>query len=133
MANSLETRAPLLDYRLIEFASQIPLEFLIRNGSSKYILRQVLKKYLPADILAGPKQGFSVPLSRWFRSDLLGFAREILLSDTARSRGIFRGDVVERVLESHARGRRDYSEWIYSLLNLELWHRTFMDAATRKV
>ena len=133
MANSLETRAPLLDYRLVEFAARLPAPLKMQNGVAKYLLKKVLQRYLPAETLAKRKHGFAVPINQWFQTTLKGFAHEVLLDARCRRRGFFNPDVVQQVLQAHAQGRRDYSAWIWLLLNLELWCQTFVDATTRRI
>ncbi|MGH7495702.1 MAG: asparagine synthase (glutamine-hydrolyzing) [bacterium] len=133
MAHSLETRAPLLDYRLVEFAVRLPVSLKMREGVSKYLLRKVLYRHLPKATLAKKKQGFAVPINQWFRRELSGFAREVLLDERCRRRGLFKPEVVQRVLKFHIQGRRDFGEWIWMLLNLELWFQTYVDAATRRI
>lgn len=133
MAHSLETRAPLLDYTLIEFSTQLPPEWQIHNGVGKAFLRSVLKSYLPAPLFRNPKHGFTIPKRAWFKQELKQYARDILLSRQSRERGLLDVGMVERVLDLHVRGDRDYSKWIWCLLNFELWHQTFMDKATRRV
>ena len=133
MANSLETRAPLLDYRMVEFAVGLPVSLKIKDGSSKYILKQMLKPHVPPSILTKSKQGFAVPIGSWFQSDLYPYTRDILLDPRSQHRGLFKPGVVEKVLEFHSQGRRDYGEWIYMLLMLELWFQTFVDESTRRI
>jgi len=128
MASSLETRAPLLDYRMVEFAASLPVSFKMNQGVGKYILKKMIRKYVPPSILSKPKQGFAVPVGSWFRGEMHGFAQDILLSDQGRNRGLFRKSIVEKVLLYHKAGRRDYSEWIYMLLMLELWFQSFVDS-----
>lgn len=133
MANSLETRAPLLDYRLVEFAMRLPASLKMHNGTGKYLLRQIMRKYLPATTLTKKKQGFAVPLNDWFRRTLSGHAQAILLDERCRRRGFFHPETLRQVLDAHVQGRRDYGEWIWLLLNLELWFQTFVDSATRRI
>jgi asparagine synthase (glutamine-hydrolysing) len=133
MANSLETRAPLLDYRLVEFAARLPVQLKMQRGVSKYLLKKVLQRHMPADMLTKRKQGFAVPINHWFRTTLNGFAESVLLDDRCRTRGIFNPKVVAQVLKFHQQGQRDYSAWIWMLLNLELWFQTFVDASTRRI
>ncbi len=133
MANSLETRAPLLDYRMVEFAVGLPVHLKMKENESKYILKQMLKKYVPPQILHKAKQGFAVPVGSWFRTSLQQYTRDILLDSRSRNRGLFKKGIVEKVLNFHSQGRRDYSEWIYMLLMLELWFQTFMDSDSKKI
>jgi len=127
MANSLEVRAPLLDYTLVEYIATLPLTYKLRSGVSKYLLRKVCAPMLPVSTLAKPKQGFAIPKDRWFQGTLRPFAEEILLDRRTLARGYFRKDTLVRLLTHHATGRRDYSAWIWSLIVLELWCRTFVD------
>jgi asparagine synthase (glutamine-hydrolysing) len=127
MANSLEVRAPLLDYQVVEFMAALPLNYKIRDGVSKRILRQVCGRMLPASVLKKRKQGFALPKGQWFQKELRGAAEEILLDRKTLSRGYFRQDTLEQILRHQARGVRDYSTWIWCLMVLEIWHRLFFD------
>ncbi|MBW8886696.1 MAG: asparagine synthase (glutamine-hydrolyzing) [Fibrobacteres bacterium] len=133
MANSLETRAPLLDYTVVEFAASIPPALQIKDGKGKYILRKLAGRFLTPRVLAKKKQGFAIPREKWFQGALRDFARDILTSPRFRQRGFFRQDMVEMMLREHDRGSRDYSIWIWSLINFELWNQAFLDGDTRKI
>ena len=89
MAHSIEARPPLLDHKLVEFAATIPARFRLRDGTTKYLFKQAMRGILPDGIIDRPKHGFAVPLARWFRGELAGFARDVLLSDACRERGLF--------------------------------------------
>jgi asparagine synthase (glutamine-hydrolysing) len=130
MAHALEARSPFLDHRMMELAASIPAELKVRGGQKKWILRQALAPWLPDDILNRGKQGFSVPLSSWLRTDLQGWAREILLDDATRGRGYFDSDAVVRLLDRQAAGVDGDAKRIYALLMLELWHREFVDVSS---
>jgi asparagine synthase (glutamine-hydrolysing) len=127
MAHSIEARPPLLDHKLVEFAATVPAKFRLRNGTTKYLLKQAMRSQLPAQIIDRPKQGFAVPLSRWLRKDLAGFSRDVLLSETCRQRGIFEPAAVERILQMND-GGRDLDLSIWTMLSFELWCRRFLDA-----
>lgn len=133
MANSLETRAPLLDTKVVEFAATLTPDLLMRDGKGKYLLRKVAERILPASVLNKKKQGFAIPRSQWFRKELRDFAWETLGSPGFAARGYFHGPTVQTMLIEHDKGKRDYSHWIWALLNFEIWHQTFMDPGTRKV
>ena len=133
MAHSLEVRAPLLDYTLIEYVASIPPALKLRDSVSKYLFRKMAARFLPASVFAKPKQGFGVPTGAWFQQELRRHARERLLDPRALERGYFQRRVVERVLDLHEAGQRDYGTWIWCLLVLEQWHRTFLDADTRRI
>jgi asparagine synthase (glutamine-hydrolysing) len=133
MANGLETRAPLLDYRLVEFAATIPPEMQTRDGKGKYLFRKAVSRFLPKEVLEKKKQGFAIPRQQWFKGELKAFAKELLTSERFRSRGYFQADTVEKMLAGHSEGTRDYSHWIWCLINFEIWHRTFIDVDTRRI
>lgn len=128
MAHSLEARPALLDHRLVEFAATVPPDLLLRGRTTKYLFKQALRGVLPDNILDRPKQGFAVPLRRWFRGEWGGFLRELLLSERSRQRGIFEPAYVERLLELHE-GGRTLDGWLWVLASFELWCRTFFDAS----
>ncbi|MDI6794125.1 MAG: asparagine synthase (glutamine-hydrolyzing) [bacterium] len=127
MANSLEARSPFLDHKLVEFAASLPPNLKLKGKTTKYILKKALKKYLPRDILYRDKMGFGVPIGRWFRNELKDYAAEVLLDDRAKSRGYFDPNAVRKILDEHTSGQIDHGYRIWSLLNLELWHRMFID------
>ncbi|MEW5766968.1 MAG: asparagine synthase (glutamine-hydrolyzing) [bacterium] len=127
MANSLEARSPFLDHKLVEFAASLPPNLKLKGKTTKYILKNSLKKYLPRNILCRDKMGFGVPIGRWFRQELKDYAYEVLLDDRAKNRGYFDSNSVRRILDEHTSGRIDHRHRIWSLLNLELWHRMFID------
>ena len=133
MAHSLESRAPLLDHLLVSYVATLPPSWKLRGSVSKYLFRQMVARYLPPSALKKKKQGFGIPGGAWFRSDLKEHARERLLDRRALDRGYFDRQTLDRLLTSHAAGRRDYSGWIWCLLVLEEWHRAFIDPETRRV
>jgi len=126
MAHSIEARPPLLDHRLVEFAAKLPARMRLRENTTKYLLKQAMRGILPDDIIDRKKQGFAVPIARWFRGELSGFARDILLSDTCRQRGFFDVGYVERLLRLNQRGR-DLDLHLWTILSFELWCRRFLD------
>ena len=127
MACSLELRVPMLDHHLLEFATALP-DHLRRNGDEgKYLLKKLMERYLPRDIIYRQKKGFPVPIAVWFRGPLFERVREILLDTRTLSRGYFSPDYVRHILESHHSGTEDLSRRIFSLLTLELWHRKYLD------
>ena len=128
MAHSLEARPPLLDHKLVEFAATIPARFRLRDGTTKYIFKQALRGLLPDGIIDRQKHGFAVPLARWFRGDLAGFTRDLLLSDTCRQRGFFDIGQVEQMLRLNDAGR-DLDLQLWTMLSFELWCRRFLDPA----
>ena len=127
MAASIESRVPFLDHRLVEFAATLPPRFKLRGFKTKWILREAVKSILPPEILTRPKMGFPVPFAVWMRGPRQSMARDVLLDRRTRERGIIDPAAVTRLIHAHASGERDGSDAIWSLLNLELWYRTFID------
>jgi len=127
MANSLEGRSPFLDHKFIELIASFPPDLKLRGGVTKYILKRKLKHFLPAEILKRRKMGFGVPVGIWFRNELKPMLVDTLLSQMALSRGYFNPAVVKRMVEEHISGVSDHSSRLWILLNLELWHRIFVD------
>lgn len=127
MAVALETRAPLLDYRLAEFLATVPAALRYRNREKKYLLKKSMDGVLPREILYRGKMGFGVPLKHWFRKEAAEFTRDVLTSREARERGLFDPQEVRLCLDRHARGRRDFSGKLWALLFFELWCRNWLD------
>ena len=130
MAFGLEGRIPYLDPRVVEFAWRLPLQMKVRPNQGKWILRQVLHRYVPENLVERPKMGFGVPLDYWFRGELRDYIRDILLSQRHLERGYFRREAVEKLVENHVTGRVNAQYSIWNLLMLELWHRAQIDAST---
>ena len=128
MANSLEARVPLLDHKLAEFVATIPSHLKVEGMETKAILKKTMSHLLPQDILYRKKQGFDVPLNRWFRKDLSSMAKDILLGKTSTQRGLFNSKYVEEILDRHQKKEKDLSFQIWSLLIFEKWCCKFMDA-----
>jgi asparagine synthase (glutamine-hydrolysing) len=127
MAHSLEAREPLLDHRLVEFAATIPPDMMLRGGTTKWIFKEAMRGILPDDIIDRRKQGFGVPLGRWFRGKLGGFVHDLLLTKRSRERGFFDPVAIGDLVRRHAAGRPlDLQVW--TLLSFELWCRAFIDA-----
>ncbi len=126
MQASLEARAPFLDHQLVEYAATIPFNLKLKGSCGKYILKEAARGLLPDEIIDRQKHGFGIPLGAWLRQDMEP-TRDILLSKTARERGLFSMAVLERLISEHARGRRDHSRQLWALLTLEAWHRRFID------
>ncbi|MFI5212911.1 MAG: asparagine synthase (glutamine-hydrolyzing) [Gemmatimonadales bacterium] len=128
MANGLEVRSPLLDYRLVEFAFSLPPRFKIRRFRRKYALRRMMRSRLPPETLRQRKRGFEIPVHEWLRGPWRDFAGDLLLGGLAR-RGMFRADSLERLLQRHWSGAADHGHVIWALAVLESWFRTYQDAA----
>jgi len=125
MAASLELRPPFLDARLVELAYSLPSDVKVRDGVTKWVLKEVARRHLPADIVDRRKVGFRVPLDRWFRSGLQEHARERLLDRESFVSQRLDRPMVEALLTSHETGRRDEELRIWTLMCLDVWHEVF--------
>ena len=125
MAHSLEVRAPFLDHRLAELLNRTKFSAKLPGGRQKYILRRAVADYFPEDFLARRKQGFVVPLQRWFRGDLAGHLRSRLLAPGAASTQVIARPAIERILSEHSRGQRAWDGALWALLIFEHWCSRF--------
>lgn len=123
MAHSLEVRVPLLDHRLVEWASSLPPGLKLRGAEGKYILKKTLEPDLPREVLYRPKMGFSVPLTSWLRGPLAGRVREALMTGTVARCGYFEPQVLNKLLNQHIEGHRNHSTVLWSLLMLDAFLR----------
>jgi len=128
MAHGLEARSPLLDHVLMEWAVGLPEEVKMARGVTKALFKSAMEPYLPAELLYRPKMGFSCPVDHWFRNEIKELAYDTLLSQSARQRGLFRPDYVQRLLDEHCGFTRDHHTRLWALLMLELWFRMWIDA-----
>jgi len=128
MAASLETRAPLLDQKLIDFVTRIPAALKIVGDETKYILKRAVKDLIPDEIMTRPKQGFGIPIPKWINQELRGRIRDVLNDPLTRQRGYFNSSYVQLLLNEHERNRRDHSKALWTLFMLELWHRRYLDS-----
>jgi asparagine synthase (glutamine-hydrolysing) len=121
MGVSLESRAPLLDHRLVEFAWSMPLEFKIREGQSKWLLRQVLYRHVPRELIDRPKQGFEVPIGIWLRGPLKDWAANLLEVNRLKSDGIFNAAVIDKTWRQHLSGRWNHGLALWNILMFQAW------------
>jgi asparagine synthase (glutamine-hydrolysing) len=127
MAASIESRVPFLDHKLVEFTAGLPARMKLRGLTTKFILRESMKGILPDEILTRPKMGFPVPVGRWFRNEFRHVIDEYVLSERAQAREIFDRGAVAQLVNEHQKGFENHSERLWSLVNLEIWLRQFMD------
>jgi asparagine synthase (glutamine-hydrolysing) len=131
MAHSIESRVPLLDHLVVEFAASLPAHFKIRQGQQKHLLKRLAYRLVPRDLLDRPKQGFGVPIGYWFRGSLRDAFGDILGAPSTRQRGYFNYHFVDRVLHEHLSGKRDHAFRLWQLLVFELWNRQYVDASAK--
>lgn len=122
MAVSLETRVPFLDRDVVEFAARVPPNMKVRDGRGKWLVRQVLYKHVPAEMVDRPKTGFSIPLDDWLRGPLRAWAGDLLSPERLRRQGLFQARRVESLLAEHLSGRHNHGYWLWNVLMAQAWH-----------
>ncbi len=130
MAASLEVRVPFVDQALFEAVKNIPLSQKISGGTTKALFRQALAKDLPPFILDLPKTGLNLPISLWFRGALREWLHDLLSPQTIRARSLFDANTMQTILAEHEAGRRDHSLFLWALVMLEMWQRTYLDGVS---
>jgi asparagine synthase (glutamine-hydrolysing) len=127
MAASIESRVPFLDHPLVEFTATLPERVKLRGVTTKWILREAMRDRLPAEILSRKKMGFPVPVGDWLRGAWRPLLDEFVLGERATARGLFATNEVQRLVHEHSAAERNHAERLWSLINLEIWQRIFLD------
>ena len=133
MWHSLEVRVPFLDHKLVEFAATIPSQLKLKGWEKKHILIKSMEGILPDPILRRRKQGFSIPLGAWLRGPLRELLRMNLAGQGLRDLGLFNVQAIERMLEDHERGVRNYETQLWTLMVFVIWHRAYMKVSSSRV
>jgi asparagine synthase (glutamine-hydrolysing) len=128
MAASLEARVPFLDYRIVEFALNLPSHLKLNGNETKVILRRLMANRLPEAVLNKPKEGFSIPMKHWLRGELRPLMNDLLSAGTIRRRGYFNPKTVAQWLSEHQSGRVNHSHRLWALMVFELWHQQVYQA-----
>lgn len=126
MAASLEARMPFMDHELAAFMSGLPDKYRVRGHTTKWILREAMKRLLPGAILQRPKVGFRVPVNEWFQGPMRDYLYEHLTSSTSFTKEYYQLKMLEKVLADHVAGRQNHEKLLWSMLNLEIWHRQYL-------
>jgi len=129
MAVSLESRVPLLDHRLLELSWRLKPDQKIRGGQGKWLLRQVLYRYVPAPLIDRPKQGFAIPLAEWLRGPLRPWAEDLLSPSALSDTGLFTSDIIGRRWAQHVTGARNWAPHLWNILMAQAWARAYRPAA----
>lgn len=127
MAYSLESRSPLLDHVLLEWAMTLPEDATIPGGTTKAIFKKAMEPFLPHDVIYRRKMGFGCPVDHWLRGELKEMAYDLLLSPLAQSRGIMDRNAVQVLLDEHCSGSNEHHTRLWPLLIMELWFRMWID------
>lgn len=126
MANSLETRVPLLDHRLVELSLTVPTAINVVNGVTKQPLRNILYQYVPRELVDRPKQGFAVPVGHWLKNELREWAEDLLSEKSLADSNVFNSDLIRQKWQAHLTTSHDYSFHLWSVLMFQSWYRKYM-------
>ena len=121
MNYSLETRVPLLNHRVIEYASSIPFSYKVNKSNSKWIMKRLLKKYIPDYDLNRAKAGFNLPIDEWLRGPLRDITHDMLEKNKIHNEGYFDSNIVNNIMNEHMTMKRDWHYLIWNLLSFEIW------------
>ncbi len=126
MAFALEVRVPLLDHRVVEYSAGLPINIKRKGGQGKYLLRQLLYKRVPQELVDRPKQGFNVPINQWLRHGLRDLLLDSLSPSSLKKHDLFQENVVSRYLAEHLEGKADHGTRLWNLLTFQLWYNHYL-------
>ncbi|MGH7479883.1 MAG: asparagine synthase-related protein, partial [Candidatus Methylomirabilales bacterium] len=121
MSTSVEARVPFLDHKLVEFTMEIPMEYKVRNGVPKHLLKRACEGLLPAEVIHQPKRGFGAPMSQWLQGEFGRLTETTVMNSALRRYGLFDYEYIRTLFHQHRAGRRDTSLYLWTLYNLTAW------------
>ena len=127
MSVSLEGREPFLDQRIIEWAAQLPMEYKYNKGSKKFILKQIVHKYVPESMMDRPKMGFGIPIANWLQNDLKPFVDRYFDEQFIEKQNIFSNDIIQQIKRSFYHGKIERAEKIWYILMFQMWYDKWMN------
>ncbi|MDD5433084.1 MAG: asparagine synthase (glutamine-hydrolyzing) [Candidatus Pacebacteria bacterium] len=127
MAVSLEAREPLIDHKIAEFIARVPIDLKYKNGQSKYILRKILYRYVPKELVERPKQGFAIPMDKWLKNDLKYLLEKYLSEERLREQGIFDEMYIKESLSKYLSGKSDSAYKFWFLLVFQMWYEKYFE------
>jgi asparagine synthase (glutamine-hydrolysing) len=131
MAVGLETRVPFLDNDVVEFAARIPSRMKVRAGRGKWLVRQVLYRHVPPELVERPKTGFSIPIDDWLRGPLRAWMSDLLSPTRLKSEELFNAELVGRLVDEHVKGRRNHGYWLWNVLMAQAWYDAWCVSGSR--
>ena len=126
MSTSLEGREPFLDHRLLEYVATLPDYFKLKNGVSKFILKEIVHDYVPKDIMDRPKMGFGVPIDRWMRNELNDLFEEVMSLEKIKSQGVFNVDEIRKLKKAFLKDEITDVYRIWYVFVFQLWYNKWM-------
>lgn len=126
MSVSLEGREPFLDQNIIEWVAQLPNHYKIRNGNKKYLLKEIVHRYLPKEMMDRPKAGFAIPIDEWFAEDLADYFAQYMNAPYLVKQGIFNADIIDVWLRQYRSGKKEYMPQLWNILMFQMWYEKWM-------
>ena len=126
MFNSLEGREPFLDQRVVEYVGQLPSHYKLKDGRQKILLKEIVHKYIPKEIMERPKMGFGVPLEKWFKNELKELVVDVLDPVKVKNAGVFNVEVIANMLDDFQNGRFHHFQRFYTVFVMQQWLNRWM-------
>jgi asparagine synthase (glutamine-hydrolysing) len=126
MSTSLEGREPFLDHHIIEWAARLPNEYKYYKGEKKYILKEIVRQYIPREMMDRPKMGFAIPIKNWLANELLEHVETYLSESIIKQQGLFNWEQVSKLKKDFLGGKKEYDQKVWYLLMFQMWYKKWM-------